>query len=366
MDQDFYNTIGVDRSASSAEIKKAYRKLAMKYHPDRNPGDKEAEEKFKEAAEAYEVLSDEKKRQIYDQYGVDGLRNSGFSGGAGNFEDIFSNFGDIFGDLFGFGGARQERGGPAQGADLRYDLTISFLDAVHGCEEEIELTKRDTCWTCEGTGLRPGTKPQTCATCHGSGQVTRSQGFFRVAAPCPECQGQGQIITDPCHDCQGGGLLRKTKTVSLKVPAGVDTGARMRLRGEGEGGRRGGGNGDLYVVIHVEPHEYFQRDGDTIFLSYPLTMTQATMGAAIELPTIHGETSFSFPAATQPGQRFTVKGEGAPSLRTRGRGHMIVEANIKIPEKLTKRQAELLEEFSEIEDAKNSDTGLFSRLFKKG
>ena len=365
MDTDFYQTLGVDKSASGAEIKKAYRKLAMKYHPDRNPGDKEAEDKFKAAAEAYEVLSDEQKRQIYDQYGAEGLRSSGFSGGASSFEDIFSNFGDIFGDLFGFGGQRRSQSGPVQGSDLRYDLTISFMDAVHGTEQEIELTKRETCWTCEGSGVRPGHKPQQCPTCHGSGQVSRSQGFFRVATPCPDCQGQGQVITDPCNDCHGGGLLRKTKTVSLKIPAGVDTGARMRLRGEGEGGRRGGPSGDLYVVIHVEPHDYFQRDNDTIYLHMPLTMTQAALGCTIDVPTIHGKTSFAFPAGTQPGQSFTIEGEGAPSLRSRGKGNMIIETKVVIPRKLTKKQTELLNEFADIEDDKDSGEGFFSRLFKK-
>lgn len=365
MDHDFYQTLGVERNATGAEIKKAYRKQAMKYHPDRNPGDKKAEEKFKLAAEAYEILCDENKRQIYDQYGAEGLRNSGFSGGQGNFEDIFSNFGDIFGDLFGFSGGRRDSNGPAQGADLRYDLTISFMDAVHGTEQEIEITKRETCWTCEGSGLRPGHKPQTCGTCRGTGQVSRSQGFFRVATPCPECQGQGQIITDPCNDCHGGGLLRKSKKVSLKIPAGVDSGARMRLRGEGEGGRRGGHSGDLYVVIHVEAHEYFQRDAETIYLQFPLSMSQAGLGCTLDIPTIHGKSSFTFPPGTQPGQTFTLKGQGAPSLRRKGNGNMLIETKIIIPEKLTKKQVELLTEFAEIEDAKHSDEGFFSRLFKK-
>ncbi len=365
MDQDFYQTLGVEKTASAAEIKKAYRKRAMKFHPDRNPGDTEAEENFKKAAEAYEVLCNEEKRQIYDQYGAEGLKNSGFRGGSGNFEDIFSNFGDIFGDMFGFGGSRRDHNGPMQGADLRYDLTISFMDAVHGTEQEIDITKRETCWTCEGTGVRPGHKPQTCATCRGTGQVSRSQGFFRVATPCPDCQGQGQVITAPCADCHGGGLIRKTKKVSLKIPAGVDTGARMRLRGEGEGGRRGGPSGDLYVVIHVDQHEYFQREGDIIYLLFPLSMSQATLGCTIDIPTIHGETSFTFPAGTQPGQSFTIKGEGAPSLRTKGNGNMIIESKVLIPEKLTKKQVELLNEFAKIEEAKNSDEGFFSRLFKK-
>ncbi len=365
MDHDFYKTLGVDRSASAAEIKKAYRSQAMKYHPDRNPGNTEAEEFFRAASEAYEVLSDSNKRTIYDQYGAEGLRSSGFRGGAGNFEDIFSNFGDVFGDLFGFSGGRREQNGPVQGADLRYDLTIPFMDAIHGCEHEVEITKRDTCWTCEGTGVRPGHQPETCGMCHGSGQVTRSQGFFRVATPCPECRGQGQIIKDPCADCNGSGLVRKTKNVSLKIPAGVDTGARMRLRGEGEGGRRGGPTGDLYIVIHVEPHEFFERDGDRIFCTLPLTMTQAALGCTLDIPTVNGETTFNFPKGVQSGQTFTLAGKGAPSLRTRSVGDMVLEVQVATPAKLTKRQVELLEEFAEIEDAKESDSGFFSRLFKK-
>ncbi len=365
MNQDFYDTLGVDRSASAAEVKKAYRKQAMKYHPDRNQGDKEAEDKFKAAAEAYEVLSDSEKRKIYDQYGAEGLRSSGFRGGPGNFEDIFSNFGDVFGDLFGFGGGRREQNGPVQGADLRYDLTISFMEAIHGCEHEVEITKRDTCWTCEGTGARPGHKPETCGMCQGTGQVTRSQGFFRVATPCPECRGQGQVIKEPCTDCNGGGLVRKDKTVSLKIPAGVDTGARMRLRGEGEGGRRGGPGGDLYVVIHVEAHDFFERDGDRIYCQVPLTMTQAALGCTLDIPTVHGETSFTFAKGVQSGQTFQLEGKGAPSLRTRGVGQMIIEVQIITPTKLTKKQVELLEEFAEIEDAKQTDDGFFSRLFKK-
>ncbi len=365
MDLEFYETLGVGKSATTIEIKKAYRKKAMKYHPDRNPGDIEAENNFKAAAEAYEVLSDSQKRQVYDQYGKAGLQGSG-GGGQGGFEDMFSGFGDVFGDLFGFGGGRREHNGPTKGADLRYDLTITFMEAVHGTEKEVTLNKRDTCWTCEGSGMRPGYKPETCSTCRGTGQVTRSQGFFRVQTPCPDCHGQGQIITEPCADCNGAGLIHKDKTVSLKVPAGVDTGARMRLRGEGEGGRKGGPTGDLYVVIQVQPHEFFQRDGSYIYCEYPLSMAQATLGCTVDIPTIHGEASLSFPKGTQPGQSFKIRGEGVPSLRNNSTGDMIIETKIIIPEKLTKRQKELLEEFSKIEDAKDSDESFFSRLFKGG
>ncbi|MFZ5776186.1 MAG: molecular chaperone DnaJ [Thermodesulfobacteriota bacterium] len=368
MESDFYKRLGVKADASAEEIKKAYRKLAMKYHPDKNPGDKEAEEKFKAATEAYEVLGDLEKRKIYDRYGVAGLKDSGYSG-PGNFEDIFSSFGDIFGDIFGGGGfsgrASQRRQGPVQGNDLRYDLSISFMDAVHGADKEIEITKRETCWTCEGTGLRPGHKPETCPTCKGHGQVIHSQGFFRVQTTCPKCRGEGTIVSDPCQDCNGEGLVRKTKKVSLKIPAGVDTGARMRLRGEGEGGRKGGPPGDLYVILYVEPHEFFQRDGNNILCILPVGMAQAALGATVTVPTIHGSRQLEIPAGTQPEQVFTLKDEGVPSLRGGGKGDMLIEIQVVIPKKLGKRQKELLEEFAALEKEKgpsSEEEGFFAKL----
>ncbi len=356
----YYEVLGVSRDASSEVIKKSYRKLAMKYHPDRNPGDTEAEACFKEAAEAYEVLSDPQKRQIYDAYGHDGLKNSGYSG-PGSSEDIFSHMSDIFGDLFGFG-SRQRRNpnGPVAGDDLRYDIEISFMDAVHGIEKEVEVTKRETCWTCEGTGARPGYRPQTCPSCRGRGQVIRSQGFFQVSSTCPQCHGSGQIITEPCTDCNGQGLVNRTKKINLKIPAGVDTGSRMRLSGEGEGGRRGGPSGDLYVVIHVKPHEFFQRDGQTIFLRCPLSMVKAALGCEIEVPTIHGKATLKIPAGTQSGSRFTLRGEGVDSLRGRGRGDMVVEIQVQTPTGLSKRQRELLREFEEL--GEDQEEGFLSRL----
>ncbi len=365
MEQDYYTILGVGKSASADEIKKAYRKLAMKYHPDRNPDDKEAEDHFKETAEAYEVLGDLEKRKIYDRYGADGLRSSGYSG-PGNAEDIFSSFGDIFGDLFGFGGDRQQaRRGPSPGNDLRYDLSISFMDAVHGTSKEIDVTKNETCWTCEGSGIRPGHKSETCPGCQGRGQVTRSQGFFSVRTTCPQCQGQGEIVTEPCDDCNGNGLVAKDKTVSLKIPAGVDTGARMRLRGEGEGGRKGGPSGDLYVIIHVEPHEVFQRDGSLIYCQLPLDMAKAALGCTIDVPTIHGKESLDIPAGTQPGDRFTLRNQGVPSLRGGSKGDMIVEIKVIIPRKLNKQQKELLKKFSENSpDGEESHEGFFNKLFK--
>ncbi len=366
MEAEYYQLLGVSRTASGDEIKKAYRKLAMKYHPDRNPDNKEAEERFKEATEAYEVLSDAQKRQIYDAYGHQGLKNSGYRG-PGNYEDIFSSFGDIFGDLFGgFGGRRQTRNGPVAGSDLRYDMTISFMEAVHGVEKEVEILKRETCWTCEGSGLRPGYQAETCSACQGRGQILRAQGFFQISSTCPRCQGQGQMITEPCNDCSGEGLIGRKKKVSLKVPAGVDTGSRMRLRGEGEGGRRGGGSGDLYVVIHVDAHEFFQREGDSIYCRLPLSFDQAALGCKMDVPTIHGKKEISIPKGTQAGRVFTLKNEGVPNLRGHGRGDMFVEAQIVTPTKLSKRQVELLKEFGALEREKGEDShgeGFLKKLF---
>jgi len=368
MSTDYYAILGVSRSSSADEIKKAYRKIAMKNHPDRNPDDKEAEERFKEAAEAYEVLGDLEKRKIYDRFGIEGLKSSGYSGGPGSFNDIFSNFGDIFGDLFGFSEqGRRSPHGPVQGSDLRYDLTISFMDAVHGTEKEIEITKPDTCWTCEGSGLRPGHKAETCASCQGRGQVIRSQGFFSVSSTCPSCGGQGEVITEPCNDCDGKGLINKKKTVSLKIPAGVDNGARMRLSGEGEGGRRSGHPGDLYVFLYIESHDYFQREGLNIYLKLPISMTQASLGCKPSVPTVHGEEKITIPAGTQSGQQFVMTGEGVDSLRGKKRGDMIVVVDVVIPANLSERQKELLEEFAELEEEKGDygEEGFFRKLFKK-
>lgn len=362
MSTDYYDILFVARDASAAEIKKSYRKLAMKYHPDRNPGDPEAEASFKEAAEAYEVLSDVQKRQIYDTYGHEGLKNNGYRG-PGSSDDIFSNINDLFGDLFGFGGRSRQRdpNAPVPGDDLRYDMEISFMDAMHGTDREVDITKRETCWTCEGTGARPGYKPQTCRTCHGRGQVIRSQGFFQVSSTCPQCHGSGQVVTDPCADCDGVGLVNKTKKVSIKIPAGVDTGARMRLRGEGEGGRRGGQAGDLYVVIHVQAHEFFLRENQTIFFRYPVSMVKAALGCEVEVPTIHGSSKLKIPAGTQAGERFTLRKEGVPSLRGAGKGDMVVEVQVQTPTKLSKQQKELLKEFDEQSD-KDQDEGFLARL----
>lgn len=368
MEIDYYEVLGISGTASSDEIKKVYRKLAMKFHPDRNPGDKEAEEKFKQATEAYEVLSDSKKRQIYDTYGFEGLKSRGYQGP--DFEDVFSSFGDIFGDIFGFGRGETQRSkqGPMRGSDLRYDLSITFMEAVHGISKDIEIERPDTCWTCEGTGLRPGYKAETCSACHGRGQVVRAQGFFRMSTSCPECRGEGEIIKDPCADCNGVGLVKSKKKVALKIPAGVDTGAKMRLHGTGEGGRKGGPAGDLYVIIHVAPHEFFLREGDLVYCQYPLNFDQAALGCSLEVPTIHGEKNIKIPKGTQTGQRFTLKNEGVQHLRGNVRGDMIVEVTVVTPKKLTKKQKELLREFGELErqKVKGNEEGLLKKLLHLG
>ncbi|PIE72246.1 MAG: molecular chaperone DnaJ [Deltaproteobacteria bacterium] len=368
MKVDYYEILSVSRTADRGEIKKAYRKLAMKYHPDRNPGDKEAEDMFKSCTEAYEVLSDDNKRQIYNTYGHEGLKNSGYSG-PGNAEDIFSSFGDIFGDIFGFGGqhSRARSNGPVPGNDLRYDIEISFMEAVHGVTKEVELTRKDTCWTCEGGGSRPGYERQVCSVCGGRGQVVHSQGFFQMRSTCRSCNGEGSLVTEPCGDCSGTGLVEKTKKVSLKIPAGVDTGARMRLRGEGEGGRRGGPAGDLYVVVHVENHEFFQRDQDTIYCRLPVSMAKAALGAVVEVPTVNGSKRLTIPPGSQSGDRFTIRKEGVPSIR-RGRsvGDMIVELRVMTPVNLCDEQKEMLRKFEELSEERGQATeeeGFFKKLF---
>ena len=345
--REYYGILGVSRNANESEIKKAYRQLALQYHPDRNPGNKEAEEKFKEASEAYEVLRDSEKRELYDRYGHDGLRRTGFSGFSG-FEDIFSSFGDIFEDFFGFGMERR-KASPRKGSDFRYDLTISFLDAAMGKEMEIEFERMEACGTCKGDGLKPGAKKETCGTCRGSGQITHSQGFFTLRTTCSRCRGQGFLIPDPCPDCRGAGKVRKPKKLPIKIPAGVDTGSRLKLPREGGEGEKGGRRGDLYVVLHVEAHPFFERQNDDLFCQIPISFAQAALGDEIEVPTLNGNKKLGIPPGTQSGQVFTVKSQGIPHLDGFGRGDLNVHILVKVPTKLNKRQKELLKEFSALE-----------------
>ena len=351
--RDYYETLGVSRDVDGSTLKAAYRKLALKYHPDRNPDDKQAEERFKEAAEAYDVLRDPQKRQIYDQYGHQGLEGSGFSG-FGGFDDIFSSFGSIFEDLFGFSNGGQSRNRAQRGADLRYDMSLSFMEAAFGTETEIELKKAETCSTCDGSGCEPGTHPETCSHCHGSGQVSRSQGFFTVRTTCPRCRGNGQSIPHPCSQCSGHGQVVARKKVSVKIPAGVDTGSRLRLTGEGEAGARGGPPGDLYVFISVEAHEFFKRDNTSVICQIPISFVQAALGDSIEVPTLVGEKTLKIPKGTQYGDIFRFRGEGIASLRSGRRGDQVIQIVIKTPTGVTKKQEQLLKEFAKLEAGKIS------------
>jgi len=351
--RDYYEVLGISRNATDSEIKAAYRKLALKYHPDRNPENKEAEENFKEAAEAYDVISDPQKRNIYDQFGHQGLEGTGFSGFRG-FEDIFSSFGDIFEDFFGFGSSRRSRSRAQRGADLRYDMTLSFMEAAFGTETEINVRKMDICLDCSGAGSKPGTQPETCPQCGGAGQVSRSQGFFTVRTTCHTCQGSGQIISNPCPECRGTGQIQVNKNVAVKIPAGVDSGSRLRLTGEGEAGVYGGPQGDLYVFIHVEPHDFFGRDNTNVICSIPVSFIQASLGDKITVPTLTGEKTLEIPKGTQPGDIFRFRGEGIPSLRRKSRGDQIIQVAIKTPTHLTKKQEALLKEFARLESGKLS------------
>ncbi len=342
----YYEVLEVQRTASEEEMKKSYRRLAMQYHPDRNPGDREAEEKFKEAAEAYEVLSDPQKREIYDRYGHEGLSSSGFRGFSG-FDDIFSSFGSIFEDIFGFRGGRSRTAARA-GADLRYDLSLTFMEAVTGVSKDIDIEKYEPCRECEGSGSTPGTAPEICSRCRGRGQVTQTSGFFSISSTCPSCRGQGAVITSPCKACGGSGRERVHKTVNLKIPAGVETGSRLRLRGEGEKGVHGGPSGDLYIFLHVEPHEFFERSGDDIFCRIPISFVQAALGASIEVPTLEGTEKLKIPRGTQGGKTFRLKGRGVSRLRGHGRGDQIIETVVAIPTSLNRKQEELLREFERL------------------
>ncbi|MEJ2037846.1 MAG: molecular chaperone DnaJ [Desulfosarcinaceae bacterium] len=351
--RDYYDVLGVHKDASDTDLKAAYRKLALKFHPDRNPGDKAAEEQFKEAAEAYDVLRDQQKRQIYDTYGHQGLEGQGFSG-FGGFEDIFSSFGDIFEDFFGFGSRRRSRSRSQRGADLRYDLSLDFMDAAFGYETNIDIEKYEACGTCSGSGAEPGSSPQTCPQCGGSGQVGRSQGFFTIRTTCPQCRGAGQYIPNPCKTCSGQGRVVVKKTVAVKIPGGVDTGSRLRLTGEGEGGAFGGPHGDLYVFIHVQPHEFFKRDGSDVLCQIPISFVQAALGDSIEVPTLKGTKDLEIPKGTQPGDIFRFRNEGIPSLRTGIPGDQVIQVTIRTPTSLNKKQETLLREFAKIEKDKLS------------
>ncbi len=353
--RDYYEVLGVNRDASDEDIKKAYRKLAMKHHPDRNPDSKESEERFKEAKEAYEVLTEPEKRRAYDAYGHAGVNPQMGMGGAeaAGFGGFAEAFGDIFSDIFG-GGQGRGRSSVYRGADLRYNLEIALEQAARGTETKIRIPTMEACETCHGSGAKPGTHPKTCETCHGSGTVRISQGFFSIQQTCPTCHGSGKMVSDPCATCRGAGRIKKHKTLSVKIPPGVDEGDRIRLSGEGESGVNGGPPGDLYVVMHLKPHSVFEREGDDLHCEMPISFTQAAIGGEIEIPTLDGSAKIKVPAETQTGQVFRLRGKGIKGVRSSYPGDLLCEVVVETPVRLTDRQKELLRELEDINRADGS------------
>lgn len=353
--RDYYEILGLSKNSSTEEIKKAYRKLALKYHPDKNPGDKTAEEKFKEISEAYEVLSDQQKKRAYDQFGhaaSQGMGGEGFSGfggfsGARDFSHFNDIFGDIFSDFLGSRGRTSQR--EVRGADLRYDLEITLNEAAFGTKKSITVPRHRKCKECDGTGAKKGSKPQVCSGCRGSGEQRFQQGFFTVSRTCSQCGGAGTIIGDPCRSCHGEGVTMETTELEVKIPEGVDSGQRLKLRGEGEASPRGGDGGDLYVVIHVKEHPLFRRDGDSILIEQTISFTQAALGDSIRVPSLEGDVEVKIPPGTQPGNVLRLLGKGIPRLHGHGRGDQLIRISIKVPKKMSKRQQELLKEFESLD-----------------
>jgi molecular chaperone DnaJ len=348
--RDYYEVLGIERSATEAEIKSAYRKQAMKYHPDRNPGDHTAEERFKECAEAYAILADGEKRSLYDRFGHAGVSSA--AAGAGfdptvftGFEDILGGLGDIFGfgDLFG-GGRR--RGGPQRGADLRYDLEITFEESARGSETTIQIPRQESCETCHGSGAAPGSSPTVCSQCRGQGQVRFQQGFFTVARTCPQCRGAGKVTTTPCATCRGAGRVTKDRKIAVKIPAGIATGQQLRLQNEGEGGTAGGPPGHLYVVVHVQEHEFFRREGLNLFCEIPVNFTTLALGGEIQVPTLNGPEHVKVHEGTQTGTTLRLRGKGMPDVSGRGKGDLLATVQVQTPKKLTKEQRQLIEQLA--------------------
>ena len=374
--RDYYEVLGVSRGASEDEIKKAYKKMARKYHPDLNPGDKTAEEKFKEVNEAYEVLSDADKKARYDQYGHAGVDpNFGAGGFGGGFDGRFDfgDLGDIFGSFFGggFGGGRRTNpNAPQRGESIRMSIAISFEEAAFGCEKAVTVERYETCDTCHGNGCAPGTSPEVCPDCHGTGtvQVRRQtpMGVFATSSPCPKCGGKGRIIHQPCKDCRGSGMVRKKKTIQASIPAGIDNGQTISIRGQGNAGKNGGPAGDLLITITVRPHELFRREGTSVLCEAPITFTQAVLGAELEIPTIDGKVKYTLPEGTQSGTTFRLKGKGIPSINGRGRGDQYVTVYIETPKNLNKEQKEALKKFAETMGESNyEEQKKFFKKFKK-
>ena len=374
--RDYYEVLGVSRGASEDEIKKAYKKMARKYHPDLNPGDKSAEEKFKEVNEAYEVLSDANKKARYDQYGHAGVDpNFGAGGFGGGFDGgfDFGDLGDIFGSFFGggFGGSRRTNpNAPQRGESIRMAVTLSFEEAAFGCEKEVTVERYETCDTCHGNGCAPGTSPEVCPDCHGTGTIQQRRqtpmGVFATSSPCPKCGGKGRIIHQPCKDCRGSGMVRKKKTIQASIPAGIDNGQTISIRGQGNAGKNGGPAGDLLITITVRPHELFRREGTSVLCEAPITFTQAVLGAELEIPTIDGKVKYTLPEGTQSGTTFRLKGKGIPSINGRGRGDQYVTVYIETPKNLNKEQKEALKKFAETMGESNyEEQKKFFKKFKK-
>jgi molecular chaperone DnaJ len=367
--RDYYEVLGVERNASADDIKRAYRKLALQYHPDRNPDDPEAEGRFKEAAEAYDVLSDEQKRAQYDQFGHRAFGPGGGGQGFSNLEDIFEAFGDIFGGgggggFFGdiFGGGRRRPRGPRKGRDLKVVLELTLEEIDQGVDREITLKRHESCDTCGGTGGREGAKPVACGTCSGTGRIQRAQGFFAVQSPCPSCGGQGQSISDPCPSCSGSGRTAKQADVKIKVPAGIEDGMRIRVAGAGDAGDPGAPRGDLYCFVREVEHPVFQRAGADLIVEVPLTFSQLALGSKVEIPTLRGLVDMNVPAGTQPGRVFRLRGQGLPQLDGGGRGDQLVRVFVEVPKKLTERQRELLNEFAELEGEQRGQKSILERI----
>ena len=373
--RDYYEVLGVQKGATDAEIKKAYRKMAKENHPDLHPGDKDAEARFKEINEAYEVLSDSEKKARYDQFGFAGVDPSygggGYGGGFdGSFD--FGDLGDIFGSFFGggFGGGGRARSGPQRGESLRTRLTITFEEAAFGCEKEVSIDRVEQCETCKGTGAAPGTSPETCPACGGSGQVQQRRqtpmGVFATTGPCPRCGGTGKIIASPCKDCGGNGQVRRRRTVKVSIPAGIDNGQIISLRGQGSAGKNGGPAGDLQIVITVQPHQLFRRDGADVYCNAPITFTQAVLGGEMEIPTIDGKVKYDIPEGTQTGSTFRLKGKGIPNVNGRGRGDQFVTVYIETPRNLNREQKEALKKFSStLKENNYEERKSFFKKFKK-
>jgi molecular chaperone DnaJ len=371
--KDYYEVLGVGKDASQEDIKRAYRKMAVKYHPDKNPGDKEAESKFKEAAEAYEVLSDPDKRKKYDQFGHDGLSGSGMHDFSHmNVDDIFSMFGfdDMFGGIFGGGGRRRggrtRRNAPTKGLDLETTVSLTLDEIAQGTEKTIEFTRQDNCPECNGSGCAKGSKPTTCSLCKGKGQVARGSSIFQMVSTCPQCKGTGQVITDPCSKCKGTGRVPRKRTVKVKIPAGVHEGQGVRVAREGEPGKNGGPRGDLYCYIRIKPHEFLERDGNNLIAIVPISFTQAALGATIDVPTLNGTKKLKIPAGTQYGKIFRIRSQGLPDIRTQRKGDQLVQVTIETPTSLNSKQKELLQEFAKTENKSVSPkTNSFIEKLKK-